>query len=129
VGGIGVLIGLAYILRYVTFAPQTPENFWWWAFGNLFFYCIAEEAFFRGFIQMEIYRAMQKSRWGAFVAIVLAALTFAAMHLQHALSIPYLIMVFAAGMIFGLVYHLTRSIESAILIHFFVNVLHKTVFI
>lgn len=129
VGGIGVLIGLAYILGHVQFAPTLPPDFGWWVFRTLFFVCIPEEAFFRGFIQMEIYRAMQKSRWSAFVAIVLAALTFTAVHMQMALNIPYLIMVFAAGMIYGLVYHLTRSIESAILIHFFVNVLNKTVFL
>ena len=32
--------------------------FWLWAVTNLFFTCVAEEAFFRGFLQRELSRTL-----------------------------------------------------------------------
>jgi uncharacterized protein len=128
IGGLLLLLGAAYLTKYVHYEPHLPSNFWLWAFRNLFFVCIPEEAFFRGFLQNEIRNAMPQ-KMGAVTSIVLSSLCFVVIHLQISLSGTFLCMIFVAGIIFGLVYYLTDSIESAILIHFFTNLLHKAVFV
>jgi membrane protease YdiL (CAAX protease family) len=58
-----VLVLLALPLGYLTFDPKTHSLFWIWAPVNLFFTCVTEEAFFRGFIQRELASAVARSAW------------------------------------------------------------------
>jgi hypothetical protein len=41
-------------MGFTAFAPKWTALFWLWAVVNLFFTCLSEEAFFRGFVQAEL---------------------------------------------------------------------------
>src|SRR5256885_1900126 len=44
----------AFSLHVIQWAPEWTRNTALFAFGNLFFVCIPEEAFFRGFVQRKL---------------------------------------------------------------------------
>ncbi len=45
------VMALSYLLGYVRFDNKLPEFIGYWMWANLFITCVAEEAFFRGFLQ------------------------------------------------------------------------------
>ncbi len=55
-----VVIVAAFILGFVRFDPKIPDSIFIWAVTNLLFVCMAEEAFFRGFIQKNLILMMKK---------------------------------------------------------------------
>ena len=69
---------------------------------------IAEEVFFRGFLQ----KGMGNS-WGAAPGIILSAVVFAALHFQPAVVVP----VFVTGLLLGALYWQTGSLWPGILVH------------
>jgi len=80
------------------------------------FVAIGEELLFRGLIQRSLSSAFGW-KWGVFIA----SLLFAVMHLTWR-SIPELIFVFVAGLIFGLLYYRTKSLVAPIVAHGVTNV-------
>jgi len=78
---------------------------------------LGEELLFRGLVQRDLTKALGW-KWG----IILASVAFAVMHLTWR-SIPELFFVFFASLIFGYVYHRTKSLVAPIVIHGMGNVI------
>jgi membrane protease YdiL (CAAX protease family) len=116
----------ACTLGYLTWQPKWTPIFWTWAPVNLFFVCLSEEAFFRGFIQRELTSALQRMRYGSGVAIAASALLFGLAHFAGGAS--YIVLATVAGVGYGIVYHRARSVEMSILAHFALNATHFLLF-
>lgn len=117
-----ILLGSAFALDYVRFDPKLPAQFPLWAWSNLFFTCIPEEALFRAFIQQHLDKGFAKIRFGGLYAIVLASLMFGLAHFKGGIS--YVMLATVAGVGYGFVYQKTKRVESSILVHFAVNTIH-----
>ena len=121
------LMPLAAWLDQVRLDPKFPAIILWWALGNLFITSVAEEAFFRGLIQARLAHALApRVRHSAALAVVVAALLFG---IAHAGAGPISMgLALLAGLAYGLAYQLTGRIEASILVHFFFNLAHLTLF-
>ncbi len=75
------------------------------------FVAIGEEILFRGLVQRDLMKALGW-KWG----LILASLTFAAMHLTWR-SIPEVVFVFFAGLLLGYMYYKTKSLVAPIVMH------------
>ncbi len=114
--------------------PQIVQQNIWLKFVLLFApaqllsTCLAEEAFFRGFVQSGMKKALVKRNYkhSAYIAIGISALLFGLVHLGAGIS--YAIVSTAAGIGYGYVYNKTGRIESAIVCHFLLNLTHYTFF-
>ncbi|MRW86613.1 CPBP family intramembrane metalloprotease [Pseudoduganella sp. FT26W] len=89
---------------------------------NLLFTVIAEEAFFRGLLQACLADALNRFRWGPWLAMAVSALLFGAVHLGGGLR--YGILAAIAGLGYAWAYQRTQRIEAAILVHITLNVVH-----
>jgi membrane protease YdiL (CAAX protease family) len=106
-------------------APSNPAGLphWWWlfAFNNLLFTCVAEEALFRGCIQQGV--ASRSTPWAG---LLVASLLFGAAHLAGG---PLLVLFAAlAGACYGLAFQLSGRLSVAILLHFLFNFAHLALF-
>jgi hypothetical protein len=93
---------------------------------NLFFTCLSEEAFFRGFLQQELSRIGGLPHIAALVALVVSALLFGLVHFAGGWT--YVVAGIVAGLGSGWAYHRTQRIESAMAVHFGVNAVHFLLF-
>ena len=103
--------------------PEVGLPHWWWlfAFNNLLFTCVAEEALFRGFIQQGV--ASRSKPW---LGLLVASLLFGAAHLAGG---PLLVVLAAlAGACYGLAFQLSGRLSVAILLHFLFNFAHLALF-
>ena len=103
--------------------PDVGLPHWWWlfAFNNLLFTCVAEEALFRGFIQQGV--ASRSKPW---LGLLVASLLFGAAHLAGG---PLLVLLAAlAGACYGLAFLLSGRLSVAIAIHFLFNFAHLALF-
>lgn len=87
---------------------------------------IAEEFFFRGFIQGEIVDAYGKSRKQVIISVVVSGVIFGLVHITNALSgqdiITTLMQVLQAsslGILLGSIYFITKNIWSVVFLHAF----------
>ena len=87
---------------------------------------MAEEFFFRGFIQGEIVDAYGKSRKQVIISVVVSGVIFGLVHLTNALSgqdiITTLMQVLQAsslGILLGSIYFITKNIWSVVFLHAF----------
>lgn len=93
---------------------------------NLLFTCVAEEAFFRGWLQERLTRVLASRARMAWMPALVSAALFA---LAHAGGGPlYTALVGMAGLAYAWAYAQTRRIEAAILTHFLVNATHFLLF-
>lgn len=117
----------AAAIGYLTWQPKWDSvAFVRWAPVNLFFVCLSEEAFFRGFIQRELGAALRGTRFGAATAVVVSAGLFGLAHFGGGVS--YVVLAAAAGLGYAIVYQRTRSIEMSMLAHFALNTVHFLLF-
>ncbi|MDW4562764.1 CPBP family intramembrane glutamic endopeptidase [Aeromonas rivipollensis] len=103
--------------------PEVGLPHWWWlfAFNNLVFTCVAEEALFRGLIQQGV--ASRSKPW---LGLLVASLLFGAAHLAGG---PLLVLFAAlAGACYGLAFQLSGCLSVAILLHFLFNFAHLALF-
>lgn len=117
---------LSLWLGYVQWQPKWTPIFFLWAWGNLLFTCMVEEAFFRGFIQKHLMQGLSKIRYGDALAIAIAAVLFGLRHYMG--GINYILLATVAGIGYGWAYRHTGRIEASILIHFSLNSLHFLLF-
>ncbi|MCF8721566.1 CPBP family intramembrane glutamic endopeptidase [Nitrospina gracilis] len=124
--GCGVILLLSLALGYVRFDVKLPEALALWAFKMLFFTVVAEEAFFRGFVQGELTRRWRGRRGGETAAWVTASVLFG---LDHFGGGPlYIALATVAGLFYGWVLRKTGRIEASILFHLLLNTLHLLFF-
>ena len=113
-----VVLGTGVAVGFAELAPK------WHALGpvflllNLFVTCLAEEAFFRAFIQGRLEAALRGERHGATIAIAVASVLFGVAHLGGGPVLAALATL--AGIGYGLAWR-RGGIEAAILAHFAVN--------
>ena len=112
----------ALTINYVRFDMKFSSLFPVWIWINLLFTCIAEEAFFRGFLQKYAVSFLKKIRYGSLLGILLTSLLFGFAHYTGGINLIFLATI--AGLGYGWVYHSTKTIESSILTHFFLNLIH-----
>lgn len=93
---------------------------------NLFFTVIAEEAFFRGFLQARLASALAGVRHGQWLAVTGSALLFGAAHLAG--GAMYALLAVIAGFGYAVAYQRTQRIEAAIMVHIALNAIHFTAF-
>ncbi|WP_455203413.1 CPBP family intramembrane glutamic endopeptidase [Kaarinaea lacus] len=116
------VIILSLLLNYVSIDFKWPAFLGFWLWGNLFFTCMAEEAFFRGLIQHRLQQSLEGQSYAAPVSIVVAALLFGIAHFGGGWQ--YVLLSMVAGIGYGFVYHKTQRIESSIMLHFMMNLTH-----
>jgi len=119
---VALLIPMATSSGYVQFDPKFPEAFWLWAFNNLLFVCFAEEVIFRGLIQGYLSQIAARYALSSFIPLVVSALLFGVMHFHG--GPLYIGFATVAGLFYGYAYYRTQRLESAILVHFFLNLCH-----
>lgn len=89
---------------------------------NLFFTVVAEEVFFRGFLQHRLADALSRWKAGTWIAVAVSALLFGAVHLPGGL--PYALLATVAGFGYAYSYHMTKRIEAPVLVHIALNAVH-----
>ncbi|PYF78110.1 hypothetical protein DFP75_1131 [Marinomonas alcarazii] len=118
-------LGLALLFGLIHLDVKLP-HFWLAFLGiNLLFTCVAEEAFFRGFIQRGLSNWLE-GKLSLFVAPLITALLFGVAHIGG--GVEYAVVAGVAGLGYGYLYYLTKRIEWSILCHFIVNILHLLLF-
>ncbi len=123
-----ILAFLALPSGTVDWHLKIPSHFFVRIVSNLFLVCIPEEAFFRGFIQQEIFKSLGPSLKGHIGAVIGASLLFTLFHVGWTASAAILGFVFLAGILYGAICQYTKAVEGSIFCHFCVNLLHMTFF-
>lgn len=121
VAAIPLLLVSAVWLGGLAFERHVPDWLGAFTLANLFFVSLAEEAFFRGYLQQRL-----RQKWGSIVALLVTALLFGLAHAPGGV----LLMVFAglAGLIYGLVWHWSGRLWLATACHFALNMVHLLFF-
>lgn len=118
-------IGAAWLAGYVRFEPKLgalPSFAPAFLVINLFFTCVAEEAFFRGLIQERLTRGLADRPRLVLLPVVVSAALFGLAHLGG--GPLYVAVATLAGLGYAGVYAKTRRVEAAVLTHFAVNATH-----
>lgn len=95
-----LIIALSITFNYIKFSPKFPQYLWLWMINNLFFVCVAEEGFWRGFVQQSLSKL--KYQYAEYFAIFISAILFGICHYQG--GTKYIILATVAGVIYGWVY-------------------------
>ncbi|MBT4879551.1 MAG: CPBP family intramembrane metalloprotease [Alphaproteobacteria bacterium] len=121
-----LLSAATFYIGYVRFDPKFPTLFFLWAPVNLLFVCVAEEAFFRGFVQKEIAELCGNGIPGKFFALMAASIAYGAISYRG--GPVYMVLAGIAGIGYGLAYFKSDKLESSILCHFAFNSIHFLLF-
>jgi hypothetical protein len=117
----GVLT-LAQAIGVVAFEPKLPAYTLTFLLANLFFTCVAEEAFFRGFLQGNVFTWNKQGKMQTCFTVVASALLFGLAHAGG--GIKWITLATLAGIGYGAAYAKTSRIEAPILAHFLLNAAH-----
>jgi uncharacterized protein len=117
---------LTLALGYVKFDPKWTPLFLSWALANLFFTCLSEEAFFRGFVQRELAQRGRNRLLSAVIAIAATSVFFGLVHLGGGWK--YALAATLAGIGYGITYHRTQRLEGSMAVHFGLNATHFLLF-
>jgi membrane protease YdiL (CAAX protease family) len=126
--GIALMTILATSAGAVQFQIKWPSHFLLRAAVNLILVAIPEEAFFRGFIQQELFKSLGQGAKGHILSVLLASAIFALAHLHWTGSFVMVGFVFLAGILYGALYQYTKAIESSIFFHYTLNLIHMLFF-
>lgn len=116
------VIALALALGFVRPEPKWSAFFIPWAVVNLFFVCLSEEAFFRGFLQRELAERLSARRHGGAIAIAVSAVLFGAAHFAG--GPKYVLLSTVAGVGYAIAFQRSGRVEMSILAHFSLNATH-----
>ena len=117
---------LTLALGYVKLDPKWTPLFFTWALANLFFTCLSEEAFFRGFVQRELAGLGANRRVSVVIAIAVSSLVVRARALGGGWK--YALAATVAGVGYGIAYQRTQRIEASMAVHFGLNATHFLLF-
>ena len=123
---VGMVMALTMAAGYARWDPKLPT--WWplWLASMVFLTALPEEAVFRHVIQGGLHTWLGESSRARWVATLAAAALFGLAHLGG--GWVYVGLATVAGVGYGLVYALTRSIAAAIVAHATLNLLHLLLF-
>jgi membrane protease YdiL (CAAX protease family) len=113
---------LSILFHFVRWDPKVPDILPIWAVTNLLFVCLAEEGFFRGFLQKYLGELWQDHRYGQAMALTLASVAFGVAHFAG--GVTYVILASIAGLGYGWMYQVSGRIEASIITHFLLNLVH-----
>ncbi len=119
---IGMIALLSLAFQFVRLDPKIPSILPIWAVTNLLFVCVAEEGFFRGFLQKYLSELWQDLRFGRNLALIVASLLFGVAHFAGGFT--YVVLASLAGLGYGWMYRVTGRIEASIFTHFLLNLVH-----
>lgn len=121
-----VVFGVGMLIGFVRWQPAWTELGGWFLLNNLVFTAVAEEAFFRGFIQESLSEHLSEQgsgfSYGKEFALLITAILFGLAH--YAGGPVYMMLAALAGLFYGWSYMRSGSIEMAILTHWFLNAGH-----
>lgn len=112
----------SFVFKFVWFDPKLAPSLPIWAATNLLFVCLAEEGFFRGFIQKYLCLSLRRVSYGNVISIILSSILFGLSHFMGGMR--YVILATIAGIGYGWIYWRTQRIEASILTHFSLNAVH-----
>lgn len=116
------VLGTATLTGYVKLDVKITEVTALFLATNLFCTVIAEETFFRGFLQDRLALSLARFRYGRLIAVICSALLFG---LAHIAGGPlYVLLAFLGGLGYAYAYHVTQRVEAPIIVHFAVNTVH-----
>ena len=118
-----ILLGFAKITNFVGFDIKLPSTSIYWLIINFFFVVIPEEAFYRGFLQNEITKNLP-NKAGPILAILSVSLLFALIHIFFVPNLTFITLTFIASILYGTIFYFSKAIESSIITHFSINVIH-----
>jgi membrane protease YdiL (CAAX protease family) len=121
-----VIMVLTLALGYVRFDPKWTPLFFLWAPANLFFTCLSEETFFRGFLLRELAQLGSHRRRAAGVALAVSSVLFGLVHLPGGWTYALAAMLAGAG--YGWAYLRTQRVEAGMAVHFALNATHFLLF-
>jgi membrane protease YdiL (CAAX protease family) len=119
-----VLLAIGLAVGHLAFDPKVPSFALAFLAINLLFTCVAEEAFFRGFIQERLASALA-SRW-QWLAVAISSALFGLAHIAGGILFASLATILGFGC--AVAYSKTQRVEAPILVHFFFNATHSLVF-
>lgn len=123
---IPVIMGLALLFGYVHWDPKIPQVLPVFLIANFFFISMPEEVVCRGVLQRVLGEYLRGIWGGSALAIFIAALVFGLGHFKG--GPLFVILATTAGIFYGVAYYASKKIESDILCHFSLNVLHALLF-
>lgn len=89
---------------------------------NLLFTVIAEEAFFRGFLQDRLAASLHRFRFDGHISVVFSTVLFGIAHIGGGAN--YVLLAMMGGFGYAYAFFLFRRIEAPIFIHFALNTVH-----
>jgi hypothetical protein len=116
------LMFIAMAVGYVKFNFKFPPQTFLFLVKNLFITCMAEEMFFRGYLQKSFMDLCRKKGWSLMLALGAASILFGLWHYQ--MGLPMIGLSTVAGLFYGAAFLKTERVESAILVHFALNAIH-----
>lgn len=118
---IPLLLYVAVLLGGLAIEPHWPDWLGSFMLANLFFVSLAEEAFFRGYVQQRL-----RQKIGGVAALLIASVLFGLAHFPGGM----MLVVFAtlAGLIYGLAWHWSGRVWVATIVHFLFNMTHLLFF-
>lgn len=119
-----IVMMFALATKSVAFDPRWTPVFLVFAVTNLFSTCLAEEGFFRGFVQAELARLGGRA-WTV-IAVLVSAVLFGLAHFGGGTT--YVIAGVIAGLGYSLAFARTQRIEAAMAVHFGLNAVHFLLF-
>jgi membrane protease YdiL (CAAX protease family) len=117
--GLIVLLSANAAIGYVRWDVKLPDIFVIWSLKNLFFTCVSEEAFFRGFLQRNLTEKLKQYKYGNLFSLITVSILFGVAHFGG--GFKYVVLATIAGIIYGYAYQKTQRIEAGIICHFGVN--------
>lgn len=126
VSGLVIIIPLVLLFSNIQFVPKLPSSSGLWLLNMLFFVCVAEEVFFRRFLQHEVQKGLSSLKHSQYIALVITSILFALVHLAG--GVIFVGFAFIAGLIYGYAYIKSGRVEGAIFSHFILNSVHFFLF-
>ena len=121
-----IVLGLGWLLGQVRPDFKWTQYSAWFLASNLLITCVAEEAFFRGFLLQKMAWSLRHWRGGALIAALATSILFGLAHLAGGVLLALLATV--AGLHYAAAYLLSKRVEGAILTHFALNAVHFLAF-
>lgn len=125
-----LIVAIAIPVLGLGLQPKTMEHMLLFALVNLFFIALAEEAFMRLLLQQPLWNAVASittNRWvQELLPLLLVTIVFVAIHAGLSGSAIWIYGV--AGFLYGLSYTLSKNVLYPIMLHFWVNQLHFSLF-
>jgi uncharacterized protein len=111
-------LGIGFVAPQFKLPPYTPI----FLATNLLFTCVAEEAFFRGFLQDRLAGALPATRVWQAAVVVFSGVLFGLAHLGG--GAVYAVLATLCGLGYAYAYAVTKRIEAPIIAHFVFNAVH-----